>query len=230
MNYIWFSDERPMLEQLPYPFRHAAILFNPFILMPAGWTNAKKMGGDKHIYPDLAESLEQGKPIPWKRVMQDTGISSYAELAIALKTSIMAFRKEFARPDLAAMLNSRLDTELYYPREDNISEFFAMDMLDILSSKGAAILTYSDPILGSAGELAIEQVTALEISTLAPSEIIIADEHLNYAFLSVFDSFITVFLTREKEVEEIINQKQWEAIVCGPGTHINWYFDDQRGG
>ncbi|MOA50176.1 hypothetical protein D3C78_1731650 [compost metagenome] len=55
--------------------------------------------------------------------MQDTGIQSYEELVLALMTSISALKKEYSRPDFAAILNKSIHKDLYYPREDKISEF-----------------------------------------------------------------------------------------------------------
>jgi hypothetical protein len=225
MNYIWFNYETPILEQLPHPFTAAAILLNPFIQMPIGWTDMKRKSEYEHVYPELKESLQLGRPKPWKEVMHDTGIQSYEELAVALKTSISALRKEFARPDLADLFNNNLSKDLYYPREDRISEFFISDILDVLSSNGAVSFMYSDPIFDKSGELQIKNVTDLEICELAPAEIVITDEGMDYAFLSVYDSFITLFLSKEKKIEEIIHKKKWEAVICGPETYMSWYFD-----
>lgn len=53
MNYIWFNYETPILEQLPHPFTDAAILLNPFIQMPIGWTDLKRKNEYEHLYPEL---------------------------------------------------------------------------------------------------------------------------------------------------------------------------------
>jgi len=224
MNYIWFNLQTPILVQLPHPFTDAAILLNPFIQMPIGWTDMKRKSEYEHVYPELKESLQLGRPKPWKEVMHDTGIQSYEELAVALKTSISALKTEFAHPDLAVLLNNNLSKDLYYPSEDRISEFFIPDILDILSSNGADSLVYSEPILDQSGELKIKNVTDLEMCELSPAEIVITDEGMDYAFLSVYDSFITLFLSREKNIVEIINKKKWEAVICAPETYLNWYF------
>jgi hypothetical protein len=47
---------------------------------------------------------------------------------------------------------------------------------------------------------------------------------MDYAFLSVYDSFITLFLSKEQKIEEVINQKKWEALICGPKTYFSWYY------
>lgn len=225
MNYIWFNYKTPILEQLHHPFTDAAILLNPFIQMPIGWTDIKRKNEYEHFYPELKESLRLGRPKCWKEVMNDTGIQSYEELAVALKTSISALNTEFARPDLADLLsNNTLSKDLYYPREDSISEFLLPNILDVLSSNGAESLVYSEPILDQSGEMEIKNVTDLEMCELSPVEIVITDERMDYAFLSVYDSFITLFLSREKNIEEIIKRKKWEAVICTQDTYISWYF------
>lgn len=226
MNYIWFNHEKPMLEQLPHPFTSAAILLNPFIQMPISWTDMKRCSEYEHFYPEIKESLQYGKPKPWKEIMLDTGIQSYEELAVALMTSISALKKEFARPYLATLLNHNLCKDLYYPREDSISEFFIPDILDILSSNGAESFVYYEPILDQSAEIKIKDITDLEMCELSPVEIVVTDEGMDYAFLSVYDSFITVFLSREKNIEEVIRKKKWEAVICSPDTYINWYFSN----
>jgi hypothetical protein len=153
--------------------------------------------------------LQLGSPKLWNQVMAEAGIQSFAELALALKTSISALKKEYARSDLAALLNRSISNELFYPREDNISEFFISDILDVLGSDGASTLIYSDPIFDHSGELKINELTELIVSELAPQEIVLTNEKLNYAFLSVYDSFITMFLSKENKIEEIISQKKW---------------------
>lgn len=96
MNYIWFNYETPILEQIPQPFTEAAILLNTFIQMPRGWTDRKRKSEYEHVYPELEESLQFGIPKQWKQVMLDTGIQTFEELGIALKTSISALKKELA--------------------------------------------------------------------------------------------------------------------------------------
>ncbi|MCZ8520981.1 MULTISPECIES: DUF2711 family protein [Paenibacillus] len=224
MDYLWFNYEKPILEQLPHPFTKAAILFNPFIQMTRGWTNVKRKSDFEHVYPSLEESLQLGRPKPWKEVMLETGIKSYEELAVALKTSISALKPESAGPDLAELLNNNLSKDLYYPREDRISEFFISDILDVLGSNGAESLMHSDPIFDQSGQLGIKNVTNLQFCELAPSELVVTDERRDYAFLSVYDSFITVFLSREENIARIIKDKKWEAVICEPETYISWYY------
>jgi hypothetical protein len=89
-----------------------------------------------------------------------------------------------------------------------------------LCSNGADTLLYSDPIFDQGGELHIKNVTQLEICELVPKEIIITDKRMDFAFLSDYDSFITIFLSRERKIEEIINKKKWEAVILSGDKNI----------
>ena len=72
-------------------------------------------------------------------MMPYSGLHSYAELAMAMLTSIGAFTEEYKREDLAEKLHSNLKEDLYYPTEDYTSIFLLHKLLKLLGSKGAKI-------------------------------------------------------------------------------------------
>jgi hypothetical protein len=118
IDYIWLDDESPLLNQLPSDFRSAAILLHPFVRMPKGWEQNKRKNKHDHIYPTDDEMLHYGNPVSWKEIVLECEFKSLEELAVALKTSIGALRREFAREDLAEKLNSNIEEDLFYPHED----------------------------------------------------------------------------------------------------------------
>jgi hypothetical protein len=223
LDYLWLDDKSPILNQIPDNFKSAAILLHPFVQMPLGWTQSKQKNPHQHIYPSNEEILNLAKPVIWKKILHKSGIATLEELALALKTSIGALRKEYARSDLADKLNVNLNPDLYYPTEDKTSVFLIMDLLKVLGSKGANTLYFSEPIGDSSGSLQIGDVTPLEICELSPSEFILTDENMDFAFMSVYDSFITLFLTKDENIKEIVQLMKWEAIICDNETYINWY-------
>jgi hypothetical protein len=191
--------------------------------MPLGWTQSKRKNPYQHIYPSNKEILKLAKPVSWNKIVQESGLATLEELAIALKTSIGALREEYARSDLADKLNTNLNPDLYYPDEDKTSVFLIKDLLKILGSKGANTLYFSEPIGDHSGSLQIKDVTPLEICELSASEFILTDENMDYAFMSVYDSFITLFLAKDENIEEIVRLMNWEAIICDNQTYIDWY-------
>lgn len=106
LDYIWLDDKSPILEQLPSNFKSAAILLHPFVQMPLGWEKSVRKRPYEHIYPSAEEIIHNGKSVSWKEMMSCSGLHSYADLAMAILTSISAFSEEYKREDLAEKLHS----------------------------------------------------------------------------------------------------------------------------
>ncbi|GIN93148.1 hypothetical protein J22TS1_41990 [Siminovitchia terrae] len=223
LNYIWLNDKSPILKQLPTNFKSAAILLHPFIQMPQGWEENKRNNEYEHIYPSDEEILQLGKPVMWKEIMYESGLTTHEELAIALQTSIGALRKKYAREDLAEKLNSSIISNLYYPNEDFTTIFLINDLLKFLGSKGVKQLSYSDPLLDKKGILELKNTSPLDLCELSLKEIIITDENKDFAFMNVYDSFNTILLAKEKNIKNIVKSMNWEAIICDNNTYISWY-------
>jgi hypothetical protein len=223
LNYIPFDDTSSILNQLPLPFKSAAILLHPFVQMPNGWENIKRGNPYQIFYPSDEEILRLGVPIKWNDVMKDCDIKTYEELELALKTTINALGKEYAREDLMNKLNSIYKPDLYIPVEDSISAFLIADILKILGSKGAKTLYFSDPINNNNGRLNINDTTPLEICELTGTEIMLTDENMDFAFMSVYDSCFTLFFAKEENINQITQSMNWEAIICDKDTYIDWF-------
>ncbi|KQL40820.1 hypothetical protein AN960_06275 [Bacillus sp. FJAT-25509] len=228
LNYIWLDDKSPILNQLPNGFNSAAILLHPFIQMPKDWEQNKRNNEYEHIYPSDEEILLLGKQVSWMSMMYDCGFTTFNEIAIALKTSIGAFKKQYIRDDLAEKLNTHIKKDCFYPNEDYTSVFLIQDLKIVLESRGAKYFCYFDPLLDNSGVLEIEKLTSLDIGDLALKELIITDENMDFAFMNVYDSFITVFMTRDEKIDEIVDRIGWEAIICDDKTYIDWYWSKLR--
>ncbi|MDA1651211.1 DUF2711 family protein [Bacillus cereus group sp. TH160LC] len=177
----------------------------------------------EHIYPSAEEIIHNGKSVSWKEMMPYSGLHSYAELAMAMLTSIDAFTEEYKREDLAEKLHSNLKEDLYYPTEDYTSIFLLHKLLKLLGSKGAKNLYFSEPILDTSGLLEINNTTPLDIWDISNNELIITGEDNEYAFMSIFDSFTTLLLANEENIEYIVHSMNVEAVICDKKTMIDWY-------
>lgn len=224
LDYIWLDDKSPILEQLPSNFKSAAILLHPFVQMPLGWEHSVRKKSYEHIYPSAEEIMQNGKSVSWEEMMSYSGLNSYTELAIAMLTSINAFSEEYKRDDLAKKLHSNFKQDLYYPTEDYTSIFLLQNLLKLLGSKGAKNLYFSEPIFDTNESLQINDTPPLNIWDLFYSEFIITDENMDYAFMSMFDSFTTFLLAKDENIEHIVQSIHTEAIICDRKTMIDWYF------
>jgi hypothetical protein len=224
LDYIRLDTKSTILKQISNNFSSGAILLHPFIQMPLGWTIDKQnQQPHKHIYPTDEETMDQAMPVLWRTILNDSGIASLAELEVALLTSIGAINKKYAKPGLANKLEDNLREDIYYPTEDKTSVLLLKDILDVLGSNGAELLHYSEPIFDKSGSLEIKNINPLDIYGLSEAELIVTDENLDYAFLSIYDSFNTLFLSKKQNVKEIVKKKNWEAIICDNQTYLEWY-------
>lgn len=223
LEYVWLDDESPILSQIPNNFSSAAILLHPFIQMPLGWEKTKRKSNGEHTYPTDKEVLQSGIPIRWETIVHQSELKNREELAIALKTSISAMRREYSRKDLAKKLNTNLKSDQYYPGEDFPSVFLISELLNVLSLKGATRLNYSDPWFNKNGTLELKNINPLEVSELSLNELMITDENMDFAFMNVYDSFITLFMFKDENINDILISVDCEAIVCDKNTYINWY-------
>ncbi|HDR4898946.1 TPA: DUF2711 family protein [Bacillus cereus] len=224
LDYIWLDDKSSILEQLPSTFKSAAILLHPFVQMPLGWEKSVRKRPYEHIYPSAEEIIHNGKSVSWKEMMSYSGLHSYAELSMTMLISIGAFTEEYKREDLAKKLYSNFKKDLYYPTEDYTSIFLLHKLLKLLGSKGAKNLYFSEPILDTNGLLEVNNTTPLDIWDISNNELIITGEDNEYAFMSIFDSFTTLLLAKEENIEYIVHSMNVEAVICDKKMMINWYF------
>lgn len=225
MEYIWLDDKSPILQQVSSSFKSAAILLHPFVQMPTNWTENKKNSPFAHVYPNVEEHLNLGRPVQWNGIMKLTGLCSYKEIAISLMTSISSFTPAFANEEIAKRLNDGLNEDLYFPTEDSISIYLFKNIIQLYKSIGTSTIKYSDPINDVNGSLDISSVTPEFLDNIAMGECIFTDENNEIAFLSVYDSFATIMLYKNKHIDELI-QLKFENIICDNNTRIDWYFQD----
>ncbi|MGY0434833.1 DUF2711 domain-containing protein [Bacillus rugosus] len=223
LDYIWLEDESPILKQIPVEYTSAAILFSPFIQMPEGWEKAKRKNDYEHIYPNDEEIREKGKAVSWKKVMSSCGFQTHAELALALMTSIGALRDECAREDLAEVLHANINGDLYYPSEDHISNFHIPGLVKVFGANGSNRFYYSEPIVDNSGFLDITKANLQTILDEAAAELILTDKKMDFVFMSVYDSFINVFLAKDENINDLVQRMGWEAMICDESTYIRWY-------
>lgn len=223
LDYIWIDDETSILNQVKGQYKYALIITNPFIQMPQGWYNNKKNSGLEYTYPTNEEIIEYGKPVLWSQILKLTELEDLRSLALAMKTYISALNKFYARSDLMEKLKLGLQEDVYLPNEDKISQFLIPTIIEVFKSRGITKIQYSEPIFDTSGEILVDDITIQNFYEMAPSEIIVTDETNDTAFLSVYDSFITLMFTNDINTKETILSAGWEAIECNEDTMINWY-------
>lgn len=217
-----FEEGVPILRQLPKPFTSAAFLLHPFVRMPDGWEEQKRERPFEHIYPSDEEIITMGRPVSWNTVMTICGLRSEKETALALMTAVMAARDEYAQPESAELLNRLHPADLYLPSDDVTSPFLIPGLLDVFRSKGIERRIYYEPV-EEKGIFSLNQTAPLDVCGLLKADMIIADEKRRAAFMSMYDSFATLFLMEDQDMPSVIRAMNWEAVICSDTTCINWF-------
>lgn len=191
--------------------------------MPPGWEQSKRTHPFQHLYPDDDEILKLGTPVSWESMMKQSGLASFKEVAIALSDAWL--HKKFTKPHLAKKLHSSLPPDMYYPMEDILSVFLMEDIMSVLASKGAKSFYYSDPIEERQVKMLISPIKPVEAAGLALCEILITDEHHQFAFMSEYDAYTTLILSKKDHVRSLIQKYGWEAVICDHETTPAWFLD-----
>lgn len=173
------------------------------------------------MYPSDEEIIAMGRPVSWQSVMTVCGLRSEKETALALMTAATALRDEYAHPESARLFN-RLHPDLYLPSDDVTSPFLIPGLLDVFRSKGIKRCTYFEPV-EEKGIFSLNQTAASDVCGLLRADMIIADEKRRAAFMSLYDSFTTLFLMEDQDMPSVIRTMSWEAVICSDTACINWY-------
>ncbi|WKD93581.1 DUF2711 family protein [Bacillus velezensis] len=219
---LHFEEGVPILRQLPKPFTSAAFLLHPFVRMPDGREEQKRKRPYEYMYPSDEEIIAMGRPVSWQTVMSICGLRSEKETALALMTAVMALREEYAHPESAERLNRLHHPDLYLPSDDVTSPFLIPGLLDVFRSKGIKRCTYYEPV-EEKGIFSLNQTAASDVCGLLRADMIIADEKRRAAFMSIYDSFTTLFLMEDQDIQSVVRAMNWEAVICSDTACINWY-------
>ena len=212
MFYIWLDHTRPVLGQTPKQYKCAALLLHPFVQMPDGFEGNAS----------LQEQMQYGKPITWHQVMELCDFQTFDEILLALLTQSLAIGVPYARLDLAQKLNSALPNNILLPTDDRISPFLWYPFLALIHRKDWNQLYWSSPIQKRSTTIPLDFVTTEFFHNLPNGECLLADSELRFVCMSRLDAYVTVFLSQDDEIEQLLQALPVEAIICDDATML-WF-------
>ena len=222
MNTFGLNEEKTILEQLPNGCKSAAILLNPFAMMPYPWV----IRNGKEQYPNSDEMLNIGEPIKWKTVIQKTGLESYRQLGTALATSIGALKKGYANEHYSEILDSSIEPNLFYPYDNEISPFLYESILKLISEKGAENVEYYNPYSKEMKSFSVADIKSDILLELNMNESLITDNRNEYIFVGIFDQFYTLMVSKTKNISGALDKMGVEYILCDEKTKSYWFLHD----
>lgn len=93
----------------------------------------------------------------------------------------------------------------------------------MLRYNGSNRFYYSEPIVENSGFLDTTEANLRMVLDEAAAELMLTDEKMDFVFMSVYDSFINVFLAKDEKIHDMVQGMGWEAMFCDESTYISWY-------
>lgn len=64
-----------------------------------------------------------------------------------------------------------------------------------------------------------------DIPEIGPAEVLLMNEKGQSVFMSHYDRFTTLFFSKKSSMEEEIEKRGWEAVICGKDTKPDWFLE-----
>lgn len=88
---------------------------------------------------------------------------------------------------------------------------------------GSTHIHYIDPILNVNGTIELASATPGRLAEVTRNVCLLTDELERLVFISSFDTFVTVILSKEEHIERLIGE-QFEYLICNEMTSMSWWF------
>jgi hypothetical protein len=202
-------------------FEAAYILLNPFI-RPVSISAERYMEWADMTANDVHRSCEA---VSWAKVQQLSEVASLQEIDWALKTSIGAVSKKYAREDLSTKLIAALQSNrLYPPVEGRIPELSQNTMLSFIQSLGHQWVWLGDELCT---ERKLHWIDDLKppaaTAEFGLSSVFTPDKSLLWTVH--WDSHFSLFCSTRENVDRLSRWPGLEGFPCTQDTEVFWSSD-----
>lgn len=183
-------------------------------------TNGKEIYFQNPEYPTDDDIIKNGKIVKWEYMIKECGFNNFSEISVALRTSIGALKKDFARQDLCEKLISFCDShQIWTPTEGHFNTLIIFEIKKILKSKNLL-------------EIIIQNEWGDEREEILVDEL---DNKINYGIKNIYsinkeiifsidwDSFYFLFCSKRELIDKHLDY--FEGFYCDDEISHSWEFD-----
>ncbi|TYS68131.1 DUF2711 family protein [Sutcliffiella horikoshii] len=197
-------------------FNEVYIFFHPFI---------KPLTIDSELfypesYPDKFQIINHCEILTWKEFLALSGMKSYEELDIGLRTRILGLNKEYENKELKEMINSVSKKEnLIPPTEGMLPELLINKLLGAIKKEKYDWIWVGDEF---GTERKLEYIDDLiDQDTLARHNLFTHDNSI--LITTHWDSHFSMICSDDKKkIDRIIKWCNLEGFYCDDHTEIYW--------
>ncbi|MCA0970644.1 DUF2711 domain-containing protein [Halobacillus litoralis] len=197
-------------------FREVFIFFHPFI---------KPVSIDPELfypdtYPDKFQIIEHCERVKWSEFLSLSGINSYEELDVALRTSILGLKKEFADQRLADKMKETYERyNLAPPAEGLLPDLLVNKVLEAVRSQGEDWIWVGDEF-GTVRKLEYI-LDLLDEDTLLGKNFFTHDHSM--LITTHWDSHFSMICANDRNrIEQMVNECDLEGFFCNDETKLYW--------
>ncbi|UEG54563.1 DUF2711 domain-containing protein [Mucilaginibacter daejeonensis] len=180
-------------------------------------------------YPDNTAIVSSAKPVKWQQIIDHTLISNFAEMSLALRTSIGALRREYERTDLRDILiDQTSDLSVYHPIEGRINVLSLMQMYECLKDLHKTTLVVTDEFFEDRKVIDIGLMSLTQFVTEVHGYMYYFTEDRTVLFTIEWDSFFFLICADHDLLAHIVARYRFEGFYCDANTTHDWYLDAKQ--
>lgn len=181
-------------------------------------------------FPSDEEIYTSGEIIPWSKIVNESGLTDFKELNIALKTSIGALRNRYERPELTDKLYNYTSSQtIWHPTEGSFDLLSKIAIYKTFQHFGKNQIIVTDEFYRTISTLDLDKLTDLEFS----EKVRLGDYYLyssdkEILFTIEWDSFFYLIATHNDKMKQILELNLFEGFLCNEGTEHGWHYTDDK--
>lgn len=199
-------------------FEEVYIFFHPFLKLK---TIANELFKPE-TYQSRKEIVENYDSLTWKRFLDISGIKSFQQLDIGLRTLISGLNKKFANDDLAKIIKRVCEKEMILTPDEGCFPYFLMnDLLSRIKKEGYDWIWYGDEFCTDRKLVFIDDLIGDHNAfTISPKNLFTHDNKL--LLTTHWDSHFSLLCGEKKVVTNIVEACNLEGFYCTEHTQIYW--------
>ncbi|WP_418360319.1 DUF2711 family protein [Sphingobacterium detergens] len=158
--------------------------------------------------------------------MNGSTLTDYAELNIAIRTSIGGLNRNFTRPELMEKLNNYTDSEsIYHPTEGAFGMLSKMDIYKAFKLLGKKQIMITDEFYENTTTVDLDQLTEYEFcDEIGGKDYYLYSADKETLFTIEWDSFFFLIATDQNKMDQLIASNLFEGVFCNDNTDHYWEY------
>jgi hypothetical protein len=213
-------DDIPIKEFYKKYYNDIYICLHPFLLLRN--TDDNILFSSPENYPNKNSIILKCKKIFWNDIIKYTGLDTWDEIDIALRTMIGGLNSRFAREDLAKTLMKKIEeNNIVPPDAGRMSDILYNDLLNSLKDIGHQWLWVGDEFCTERKLFFIDDLIENNEMLSFDNKIMFTYNH-EILFATHWDSFFTLICGEKNYIDKSISKYHLEGFYCNEETKIYW--------